>query len=200
MQTRLNENFGFGITDPLYNAVCVDQGGDAQEAPGITDPGRCASAGFQPNPNLLNGLIPYDLSRGGGLFQFNGSAHINQYAFYIQDSIKFGNLQVQAGLRVDSYHGIVTDSSAQPRIGFSYLIKPTGTVIRASYSRTFETPYNENLVLSSATGVGGLASNAFGAVSEPLHPGTAEPVQRRPGTGVWTLCCGERGLFLEVHQ
>jgi hypothetical protein len=52
------------------------------------------------------------------------------------------------------------------------LIKPTGTVLRASYSRTFETPYNENLILSSATGVGGLASNVFGAVSEPLQPGT----------------------------
>ena len=44
-------------------------------------------------------------------------------------------------------------------------------MVRASYSRTFETPYNENLVLSSATGVGGLAANAFGAESTPLPPG-----------------------------
>jgi hypothetical protein len=73
---------------------------------------------------------------------------------------------------VDHYDGIVTDSSAQPRLGFSYLIGATGTVIRAAYSRAFETPYNENLILSSATGIGGLASNAFNAVSEPLHPGT----------------------------
>lgn len=63
---------------------------------------------------------------------------------------------------------VVSATSAQPRIGFSHLINPSGTVIRASYSRTFETPYNENLILSSATGVGGLASNAFGAVSKPL--------------------------------
>ena len=77
-----------------------------------------------PNPDLLPGLPPFDLTRGGKLFQFNGSNNINQYAFYIQDSIKFGNLKLQAGLRVDSYHGIVTDSSAQPRIGFSYLLKP----------------------------------------------------------------------------
>src|ERR1051326_6782948 len=172
MQTRLHETFGFGITDPLYNAVCVDDNGDPQEALTITDPARCSKAGLQPNPDLLPGLIPYDLSRAGKLFQFNGDANINQFAFYVQDSIKFGNLQLQLGFREDVYHGIVSDNSAQPRIGFSYLIKPTGTVIRASYSRTFETPYNENLVLSSATGVGGLASNAFGAVSEPLHPGT----------------------------
>ena len=73
------------------------------------------------NPNLLPGLPPFDLTRGGKLFQFNGSTNINQYAFYVQDTIKFGNLNVQAGLRVDFYHGIVSDSSAQPRIGFSYL-------------------------------------------------------------------------------
>ena len=73
---------------------------------------------------------------------------------------------------MDVYHGIVSKTGAQPRIGFSYLIKPTGTVLRASYSRTFETPYNENLILSSATGVGGLAANAFGAESVPLQPGT----------------------------
>ena len=59
----------------------------------------------------------------------------------------------------------------QPRVGLSYLISKTGTVIRASYSRTFETPYNENLLLSSVTGAGGLAFNAFGAVSAPLNPG-----------------------------
>ena len=35
-----------------------------------------------------------------------------------------------------------------------------------------ETPYNENLVLSSATGGGGLATNVFGAyASAPLRPG-----------------------------
>jgi hypothetical protein len=36
-----------------------------------------------------------------------------------------------------------------------------------------ETPYNENLVLSSSTGVGGLASNVFGAFgTQALGPGT----------------------------
>jgi len=149
MQTRLHERFGFGITDPTDSAF--------QDAEG----------------NFLPGLIPYDLTQPGGkLFQFDQSTNVNQYAIYTQDSIKFGDFQVQAGLRVDVYHGIVSKTGAQPRIGFSYLIKPTGTVLRASYSRTFETPYNENLILSSATGVGGLAANAFGAESVPLQPGT----------------------------
>jgi hypothetical protein len=171
MQTRLKENFTFGVTDPTFNPICVDENGVPQDLPSITNPDKCAAAGFSVNPNLNPGLIPYDLTRGGAALQFKGSANINQYAFYIQDSIKFGNLTVQAGLRFDSYHGLVTDSGAQPRIGASYLIQRTGTVIRAAYSRTFETPYNENLVLSSATGVGGLAANAFGAASVPLRPG-----------------------------
>jgi len=45
-------------------------------------------------------------------------------------------------------------------------------VFRAAYSRTFETPFNENLLLSSATGSGGLAQNAFGSNgSVPIQPG-----------------------------
>jgi len=148
MQTRLHEQFGFGITDPTDEAF--------QDAHG----------------NFLPGLIPYDLTQPGGkLFQFDQSTNVNQYAIYAQDAIKFGDFQVQAGLRVDVYHGIVSKTGAQPRIGFSYLIKPTGTVLRASYSRTFETPYNENLILSSATGVGGLAANVFGAEIVALQPG-----------------------------
>src|SRR5205807_4845815 len=96
----------------------------------------------------------------------------NQAAFYVQDSITLGGLVLSAGLRIDRYDGISQDTGVQPRGGLSYHIKSTGTVLRASYARTFETPYNENLLLSSASGVGGLASNVFGAFeSVPLQPG-----------------------------
>lgn len=41
-----------------------------------------------------------------------------------------------------------------------------------SCSRTMETPYNENYLLCSASGAGGLATNIFGAyASVPLRPG-----------------------------
>src|SRR5207244_1303881 len=76
------------------------------------------------------------------------------------------------GLRVDHYVSpSATDTGVQPRMGLSYLISGTGTVLRAGYARTFETPYNENLLLSSTTGVGGL-TDVFGAQGQaPLHPG-----------------------------
>ena len=38
---------------------------------------------------------------------------------------------------------------AEPRIGLAYDVKKTNTVLRVSYARVLETPFNENLVLSS---------------------------------------------------
>jgi hypothetical protein len=172
MRTRLAESFGLGITDPAFNAICTDGSGTPATLPGITDPNRCSSFGLTVNPGLNPGLIPFDLTRSGTLFQFRGKANVNEYAFYAQDSITFGNLNVNGGLRIDRYDGLSQATGFQPRAGFSYQIKPTGTVIRAAYSRTFETPYNENLVLSSSTGQGGLATNVFGAFgSQPIQPG-----------------------------
>ncbi|MBC7924548.1 MAG: TonB-dependent receptor [Bryobacteraceae bacterium] len=129
---------------------------------GITDPD------FEFTP----GLVPFDLTRGGSLFRFSGSTNINQYAFYAQDTITWGNWSFTPGLRVDHYDGLVTETGVQPRIGVSYRVESTGTVLRGSYARTFETPYNENLVLSSATGSGGLAENVFGGFgAAPVRPG-----------------------------
>ncbi len=143
MQTRLHEQFSFGITDPNYP--------------------------------VTTGLAPYNIASGGVPFYFNGSANINQYAFYIQDSIKWGNFSFQPGLRIDEYNGLSQATSAGPRLGISYGIKPTGTVLRVAYTHTLETPYNENLILSSETGQGGLATNTFGAfASKALTPGTRD--------------------------
>jgi hypothetical protein len=83
-----------------------------------------------------------------------------------------GGFSVNIGFRDDQYNGLVSKNGPQPRLGLSYLVNRTGTVLRAAYSRTFETPFNENLLLSSATGSGGLAENVFGAkASLPLEPG-----------------------------
>jgi hypothetical protein len=163
--TPLSEFFQVGLTDPLYNAVCVDSTGAAVVAPGITDPASCATAGFTGNPNFSAGLLPIDLTRGGQQFAFRGAASVVQEAAYIQDSITWKNFNIMLGVRGDNYDGLSTDHGIQPRVGLSYQSKKTGTVLRASYGRVFLTPYNENLILSSSTGAGGL-ENALGGFGE----------------------------------
>jgi hypothetical protein len=170
--TRLDEEFSLGITDPAYNAPCVDAAGPVR-APGLSDPAQCAAAGVQVNPAFLSTLVPYDLSRSGQPFRFQGGASINQAAAFIQDSVTLGDLTLNIGLRFDRYDGLTDGSAFQPRGAFSYLLKATSTVIRGGYSRTMETPTNENLVASSSTGPGGLASNLFKgtAQQEPIALG-----------------------------
>jgi hypothetical protein len=178
-QTRLLENFGFGITNPTFNSPCIDSSNQPVGDTLLTSPAQCASFGYQQNvsstPNAVNpfavGLLPFDLTRGGHLFAFHATANINQYAGYLQDSITLASLTVNIGYRQDQYDGLVSKSGPQPRVGLAYNLKRTGTVLRAAYSRTFETPFNENLLLSSATGVGGLAGNVFGSTAVPIEPG-----------------------------
>jgi Carboxypeptidase regulatory-like domain len=172
MQTRLVENFGLGLTDPTFNSVCLSPDGQPLALPAVRNSSACAGLGYLANPSLSPGLVPFDLTRGGSLFRFHGRANINEQAVYAQDQMTIKSLSLNLGLRFDNYDGISHDKLLQPRAGVSYLFKKTGTVIRGSYSRTMETPYNENLVLSSTTGSGGLASNVFGAfATEALRPG-----------------------------
>jgi hypothetical protein len=144
--TLLTEGFNFGITDPDFNNP--------------------------ESPDFLPGLLAFDLTRGGQYFVFNGHTDIKQEAGYAQDNITLGNLTASLGLRFDNYDGITKARLLQPRLGVSYHLKPTATVLRASFTRSLETPYNENLVLSSATGAGGLGNGVLGDTSNlPLQPG-----------------------------
>ncbi len=172
-QTRLLESFDFGITDPTFNAVCNDTAGNAVVNSAITNPAACGNAGYVANPTFQPGLLPFDLTRAGRLFQYRAKHNINQYAGYIQDSITLGKLLITLGLRGDGYYGLVSDAAPEPRAAVAYNIKKTNTVLRAAYSRTFETPFNENLLLSSASGLtNGTAEAVLGASTAPaIRPG-----------------------------
>jgi len=102
-----------------------------------------------PSPPPCTTLAPFDLTRGGGLFPFSGHTDIKLLSVYLQDAITKGNWSASVGLRGDIYNGLTSHSEAQPRVGIAYNIKKTNTVLRASYARMMETPFNENLVLSS---------------------------------------------------
>ncbi len=133
-QTFLRENDSLGIVDPglIPSLGCLDEEGNP--LPGTP----CAV------------LAPFDLTRpGGGLFRFRGHTDIKELALYIQDTISKGPWSFNLGLRGDFYNGLATHQEAEPRLGVAYNIKKTNTVLRASYARVLETPFNENLVLSS---------------------------------------------------
>jgi hypothetical protein len=145
-QTFLRENDDLGIVFPTYplSAPCVDATGNP--LPGYTA-ATCPVG--QQNPNFLSVLAPYDLTRGGSYYNFIGHADVKELALYIEDQIKAGNWLFNLGMRGDMYNGLTTASQAQPRVGIAYQVKPTASVLTISYARTLETPFNENLVLSS---------------------------------------------------
>lgn len=120
----IDERFSFGITDPTLN-----------------DP---ASPDYNPN------LAPYDLTRGGSLFNFQGQRTGTYYAVYIQDNIKLQDLTLNVGFRYDHNNLPMSQSVPEPRLGAAYFIQKTKTVLRASYNRVFYTPEYENILLSSS--------------------------------------------------
>jgi Carboxypeptidase regulatory-like domain/TonB-dependent Receptor Plug Domain len=158
-QTFLRESDTLGVVANTFNSPCTD--GAANPVNGFSDPSQCAAAGLFPNNGMLAKtlgsstpafnpvLLPFDLTRGGGQFNFIGRTDVKELALYVEDQIKAGNWLFNVGIRGDLYNGLTVARQAEPRVGLAYSVKPTNTVLRLSYARTLETPFNENLVLSS---------------------------------------------------
>jgi len=153
--TKLDENFTLGFTDPTFNSPCLTADGDPSDNTRLTMPSQCRG-GLTANPDFNPDFLPFDLTRGGSPFAYAQAATIKQQAAYVQDDIKAGNATIKLGLRLDHYDGLTSETLAQPRLGVSYAVPASSTVLRASYGRTLETPYNENLLLSSGFGLNGL--------------------------------------------
>jgi hypothetical protein len=166
-QTFLSERDSFGLVDPIANAPCLNADGSADTDPSLTNPAACG-AGLQANvgqgsvPAFIPLLACYDLTRTGplpasdgcpnntsGEFGFFGRTDIKEFAFYVQDSVTLNNWTFNLGLRFDKYNGLTSAAQGEPRLGVAYNFKPTNSVIRVSYARTMETPFNENIILAS---------------------------------------------------
>jgi len=136
-QTFLDENDSVGIVDPTYLPSLVDANGLNCFVGGVALDAPCTT------------LLPFDLTQGGGLYGYHAHTDVKQLALYAQDSITKGNWAFNLGLRGDFYNGLTTHREAEPRLGIAYNVKSTNTVLRVSYARVLETPFNENLILSS---------------------------------------------------
>jgi hypothetical protein len=160
--TLLNENDTFGIVDPgfLPGQGCPD-----------------------PTNSVCTTLGPYDLTNPttdplGRQYLFHGYTNIKELGVFVEDTISIKNWSFNVGLRGDVYDGLSKSGQAEPRLGVAYNIKKTNTVLRISYAHTLESPFNENLILSSTgcqnpvvndlmTAIQGLA-----CTGNPLNPGT----------------------------
>jgi hypothetical protein len=198
-QTFLTENDGLGIVDSTFNAPCLDANGNPVPwfvDPGLNNPTNCATAtsnnpAVSPTPFTANtGFNPLlgcvDLTRptpsptdacanaSSANFLFHGHADIKELALYGQDTITIRGWSFNLGIRGDLYNGFTRSRQAEPRLGISYNIKPSNTVLSVSYARTLETPFNENLILSSNGCLTPLVADILGCsapTATPIAPG-----------------------------
>ena len=136
-QTFLNENDHLGIVDNGFLPSQTDANGNPCFVNNVALDSPCTD------------LLPFDLTRGGTQFFFKGHTDVKELALYIQDQITKGNWSFNLGLRGDFYNGLTTHKEAEPRLGVAYNIKSSNTILRVSYARLLETPFNENLIVSS---------------------------------------------------
>jgi Carboxypeptidase regulatory-like domain len=191
--TFLTENFNFGVTDPVFNSPCLDANNNPVRDITLNDPSQCAGSGFQPNvaanPNAVVPFVPalgcFDLTRvtpspndscsgtQSTLFPFRGHTDVKELGVYVQDTINVGNWAFNLGLRADVYRGIVHDWQPQPRVGFAYNVKKTNSILRVSYSRILETPFNENLILASLGAANPIIVDVVGGTNQaaPIRAG-----------------------------
>jgi hypothetical protein len=156
--TFLTEDDHLGVVDPGYVATI----GNACAA--VNDPTCSAASRFD-----LTNTNPITGDPAGNLYHFHGHTDIKEVGLFVQDTITKGSWSFNLGLRGDIYRGISHSTQAEPRIGIAYNIKPTNTVLKVSYARTMESPFNENLVIAS-TGCSFTGANANYPVIAELVP------------------------------
>ena len=169
--TFLAEQFATGVTDPTYNSPCLGEDGAPSSDTSVTNPSECSAAGMAPNNAFLPGLLAIDLTRGGKIYDFQGSTDIKQFALFGQDLIQLGKFTGNLGLRYDKYNGLSRSHGIQPRVGLIYHSPPIKSSFHLNYSRVFITPYNENLIVASSSGPGSVSASLGAAESAVLNTG-----------------------------
>ena len=178
-------------------------GGDVQRFPvrerftlGLTSPdlNDPASLGFNP------ALAAHDLTRGGALFAFEDRRAGTMASVFVQDQVRWGGLSAAVGLRFDDYRFLVAGRQWQPRVGVAWTVAGGRTVMRASYNRTYQTPPNENLLLSGSAAAARLAPDsvrrALGDSHAPIRPERQHVFE----TGLQQAIAGRVSLDVAVYH
>ena len=144
----VTERFGMGLTSASFNR-----------------PG---------SPKYNDALLPFDLTRGGSQFVFDDAQVGWQASAFAQTTVRFARLALNLGVRHDEYRFLVDGRQLQPRLGMSYAALGDTLVLRASYNRNYQTPPNENLLLSNSEAASRLAPasvrDALGSAYRSIQP------------------------------
>jgi hypothetical protein len=176
-QRRLSTLSAAGRYTKVFGIHSVRAGFDVQRFPvreaftmGIT------RASFnEPGSDTFNpSLLPHDLTRGGTPFEFRDERVGRLLSAFVQSTFRWHQTTVTAGLRHDDYRFLVSGWQVQPRLGVAYRLPGTVGVVRASFNRNYQTPPNENLLLSSSREASELApesvKRALGSAYRPIQP------------------------------
>jgi len=149
----LTENDSLATVDPGFSGLFNQLDANGNPIPNPALPGTNFNCGQSLSPTEVGPcqtLSSVDLTQAVGKpFLFHGHTDVKETSMFVQDTITKGSWSFNLGIRGDLYNGFVSDREAEPRVGIAYNIKPTSTVLRLSYARTMETPFNENLVIAN---------------------------------------------------
>jgi hypothetical protein len=84
-------------------------------------------------------------------FRFVANRPDLEQSAFVQDQVHLGNWTINAGIRWDHYQLILNRQAVDPRLSISRYFPAAGLVVHFSYDRVFQTPSNENILLSSST-------------------------------------------------
>jgi len=84
-------------------------------------------------------------------FSFLGNRPDLEQAVFVQDLVRLGNWNINAGIRWDHYQLLLNRQAVDPRLSVSRYFPSSDLALHVSYDRVFQTPSFENILLSSST-------------------------------------------------
>jgi carboxypeptidase family protein/TonB-dependent receptor-like protein len=135
--------------------------------------------GFESDNTFLHEHMAYnitdpdDCEPGSGddtacAFEFLGQRPDLEQSAFIQDLYHAGNWTINAGIRWDHYQLILNRQAVDPRFAISRYFPSVGLLLHFSYDRVFQTPWSENILLSSSAQVDSIDPDDF--LRLPVEP------------------------------
>ena len=151
-QTFLREHDNFGLVDPTFNSPCVDADGNPQPGSPIrrnAPPPACIRTILRWEAHSILSCCP--TTSPAAVSSITSSATPTSRSLRSTSRTRSRPATGSSTWACAAISTTASLSRARRNRGSAcaYNIKKTNTVLRVSYARTLETPFNENLVLSS---------------------------------------------------